>query len=140
MDATRVREVMNTAPVTVAPHASVESAGRRMRRQGVGSVIVAASDRVDGMVTRMDVADLVLANRDPATTTVREMMTAEPVTIAAEERVVEAAKLLQRIPQKRLPVTDATGLVGAITTRDVARSLLYDPQRTDDGRPLALDS
>ncbi len=63
---------------------------------------------------------------------VRELMTEDPVTVAAGARVVDAIVLLFTRGFRHLPVVDDDGkLVGMITDRDL-RQFSHHMQNTDD--------
>lgn len=65
---------------------------------------------------------------------IRDIMTARPITIAPEEAVSAAARLLSRCNLGALPVTDRSGhLRGIVTDRDITLrcvALENDPQKT----------
>lgn len=65
---------------------------------------------------------------------IREIMTARPITVAPEEAVSTAARLLSRCNLGALPVTDRGGrLRGIVTDRDITVrcvALENDPQKT----------
>lgn len=83
-----------------------------------GLPVVDEDDRVIGVVSRTDL----LVRGDH---TAREVMSAPPVTIHAEQTVTEAARLMTRRGVKRIPVVDEEGrLVGIVTRRDLLRVFL----------------
>jgi len=64
---------------------------------------------------------------------VREAMTPSPTTIAANEPVVEAARLMASQDVGSLPVVDDGNLVGMVTDRDLVLHVLakdVDPHQT----------
>jgi len=105
---------------------SVLAASRRMAEAGVGSVVVLGdTQRPVGIVTDRDVAvRCVAAARDPATTTLAEVMTA-PVTCVYEATPLEEA--LARMAgahTRRLVVVDAQErLVGILALDDMLELL-----------------
>jgi CBS domain-containing protein len=146
-----VRQVMTADPVTVAPDASVEDVVRTMREHELpGLPVVDGDARLLGIVTE---SDLVIADdegdlhiphyielfggmvfleplrgfearlRKAAAATARDMMTADPVTVEADDPVRKAARLIADSGHNRLPVTDGGRLVGVVTRVDVLGAL-----------------
>jgi CBS domain-containing protein len=67
---------------------------------------------------------------------VREAMTPAPATIAADEDVVEAARLMATHDVGSLPVVDEGKLVGMVTDRDLVLQVVakdLDPHKTTVG-------
>ena len=146
-----VRQVMTADPVTVTPDATVEEVVRLMRDHELpGLPVVDAAGRLVGIVTE---SDLVIADdegdlhiphyielfggmvfleplrgfearlRKAAAATARDMMTADPVTVDADDPVRKAARLIADSGHNRLPVTEGGKLVGVVTRVDVLGAL-----------------
>lgn len=119
----RIRELMTESPRTVSSDASVVEAARVMRDDDVGLVPVVDGDRLVGTVTDRDIAIRVVAEeRDPSSTTVREVASTDLVTIDPEQELGEALRLMAQHQVRRLPVVEEDGrLVGIVAQADVAR-------------------
>ena len=146
-----VRQAMTRDPVTVGPDASVEDVLRLMRDNELpGLPVVDGDGRLQGIVTE---SDLVIADdegdlhiphyvelfgglvfleplrgfearlRKAAAATARDMMTADPVTVEADDPVRKAARLIADSGHNRLPVVDGGRLVGVVTRVDVLGAL-----------------
>jgi CBS domain-containing protein len=101
---------------------STFQAAERMRQRSVGAlVVVDAYRRPIGIVTDRDLATRVIAGcRDPATTTVAEIMTHKPKTVSEETAIELALSLMKGGSFRRLPVVDSDDrLVGLVTLDDV---------------------
>jgi CBS domain-containing protein len=61
--ATKMRDIMSSAPVSMAATEPVSAAARAMREHGIGTVLVSADGRLSGLVTDRDIAVRVLADR-----------------------------------------------------------------------------
>jgi CBS domain-containing protein len=108
---------------TIKQDASAVAAARVMRDEEVGDVMVVDSDgRLVGMLTDRDVAvRVVAADRDPATTTVAEVCTPDPISIRGVAPLEEAEHLLRTHLIHRLPVVDADGRpIGMVSLEDLA--------------------
>jgi CBS domain-containing protein len=114
-----VEKIMTTPVVAVAPGDNVADAARRMRDGGVGAVLVVEGKRLRGIFTERDVVERVVAEgRDPATTAVSEVHTAEPRTVPATAHVRECVGIIREGDFRHVPVVDAEGQpVGVISTR-----------------------
>ena len=119
----RIRELMTESPRTVSSDATVVEAARVMRDDDFGLVPVVDGDRLVGTVTDRDIAIRVVAEeRDPSSTIVREITSADLVTIDPEQELGEALRLMAQHQVRRLPVVEEDGrLVGIVAQADVAR-------------------
>ena len=117
-----VADVMTREVVTISPDAPVIEAARLMRDRDVGSVVVVSSrGEVIGIVTEKDiVARVVAENRDPLKTTVREVMTPNPITVYDDTPLETAARIMDEQKIGHLPVVDKAGrLVGIVAKSDI---------------------
>jgi CBS domain-containing protein len=118
-----VKQCMEKDLVTVYPDASLKEVAGKMRTKNVGSVLVIDDGwNVKGILTDRDIAIcLGTDGRDPASTVVREVMSADPVTIESEADLDAAIRLMNRSHVTRLPVTDHGRLAGILSATDIAR-------------------
>jgi len=72
-----------------------------------------------GIFTERDVLRLAGAGADLEATALRDSMTPNPLTISAEDRIVEAAQLMGSRRLRHLPVVEGGNLVGMVSIRDV---------------------
>ena len=98
----------------------VLEAARQMNDLGVGGLVVVDGELAVGMFTERDILRRVVAARlDPATTSVRDVMTTpiavcRPGTSIAECRAVMTEKRI-----RHLPVVDGEQLLGIVTIGDI---------------------
>ena len=112
----------------VRPNESVQVAAERMRQRTVGCLIVVEQGQLPvGIVTDRDLVIRVLADdRDPAATTVGDVMTKFP-DLAQEDMPIETALgLMRRRSFRRLPVVDKTGSLAGLVTLDDILMLLAE--------------
>ena len=118
-----VRDWMSSPVVVVDPDSSVSYALTLMRRRKIHSVIVDISDKnpVYGIVTTTDIRDKIVAqDRNPAETTVREIMSGPIVTANPDWSLKECSQVMQERHIHHLPVADEGGtLVGLISATDI---------------------
>ncbi len=110
---------------TVPPTASCVEAAQRMRDAGVGSVIVAESDRPLGIVTDRDLAVRVIAaGLQPDRVTVGQIMSGRPIFVSEGRELGEVIELMRDLAVRRMPVVDADQrLVGVVSLDDVILAL-----------------
>ena len=117
-----IRDIMSTEPRTISPDASAREAARRMKEAAVGSLLVTENSTLMGIVTESDLMKKVVAeDRRPGDVTVKEIMTADPVTIAPDTDMHDAMKTMARLGIRRLPVVVDGDLVGMVTQNDITR-------------------
>jgi arabinose-5-phosphate isomerase len=116
----RTGEDLRLAPSEETVRAVFARAGRRGRRTGA-VMLTDAAGRVCGLFTDSDLARLFEQRRDGALDRpIREVMTADPVTVAVGTRVVDAVEVLRLRKISELPVVDAGGRpVGLLDITDV---------------------
>lgn len=130
----QVRDVMTREVVTATADTSIGDVAGLLATHRVSAVpIVADDDRVLGVVSEADLLSKVAAVGRPArgrraakaaASSAGEVMTARPVTIAADASLAEAAATMRARKVRRLPVTDQDGhLRGIVSRADVLRPL-----------------
>lgn len=93
-----------------------------MNRHRVGSVVVLEGGRLAGIFTERDVLRRIVgAGRDPRSTRVSEVMTANLVTVAPETTVQEVMAIFTEKRCRHLPVLSGERMVGLISIGDVSR-------------------
>jgi CBS domain-containing protein len=118
-----VQELMSSNPKTVQLDQSIVDAARMMRDEDVGLLPVVENDRLVGTVTDRDITIRVVAQeKDPVSTSVREIASTDLVTVDPQQDLDEALRLMAQHQVRRLPVVEEDGrLVGIVAQADVAR-------------------
>jgi len=135
MERTKVRDIMTSPVVIVAPQTPVPQASALMKERGIRHPPVIENGQLAGIVSRGDLreasiseainADLYeisfLLSRLP----VSKLMTRQVVTISPDALIVDAAELMTGNKIAGLPVVDETGsVIGIVTESDLLRLLL----------------
>lgn len=118
----KVREIMTDAVIKIHPEETVEVAARALTHYNIGALPV-CDDKgaLCGMVTDRDlVTRCVASNQSPSTTTVRQVMTAQVLTVQPDMDVGVAAHLMGRQQIRRLPVVENGKVCGMISLGDMA--------------------
>lgn len=147
-----VADIMERDPVTVTPEDTVETLLRTLREHELPGVpVVNGGGRCVGIVTE---SDLVLVDEEEdlrlplhidlfggtiflgrlkpfedrvkkaIASTVADMMTEDPTTVAPDTDLHEAARLIVEHRHNRLPVVEHGRLVGVVTRLDVLEALV----------------
>ena len=108
-------------PVTIGPRADLVDAARLMRECHVGFLVVTDGAGPLGVLTDRDIVIEAVAGDVPLhEVTVRDAMTADPVTLAASTPLEEALDSLRLAGVRRAPVVDDGGrVVGVLSIDDV---------------------
>lgn len=115
-----VREVMTRSPVCLSPQTTLTEASHAMAEQGIGDVLVLDGD-LRGVVTDRDIVVRALANnRDPASTTLAEILSGDVVAVAPDDPVSRAVQLMRERAIRRLPVCEGDQPVGIVSIGDLA--------------------
>lgn len=118
----KLRDVMTNTVLRIHPDESVAVAARTMANYNIGALPVCGSDgRLCGLVTDRDIVTRCLAaDRTPAATTVRDVMTAHVIAARPDMDTALAAGLMGREQVRRLPVVENGKLCGMVSLGDLA--------------------
>ena len=112
---------------SVAPNDSVIDAIRLMAQKGVGAVLVMEGVDLVGIISERDYArKVVLHGRSSADTAVREIMTAEVVTVGLQQTVAECMRIVTEHRIRHLPVMDGDEVAGVISIGDLVKAVIED--------------
>jgi len=119
----KIRELMSSQVVSIAPDESAAAAARLLSRYNIGALPVCGRDRrIYGIVTDRDIVlRCIAADNDPQTTQVRDIMTGRVVFLSPEDALSDAAEVMRREQVRRLPICEAGKLVGMLSLGDLAQ-------------------
>lgn len=122
-----VLDIARTGVVTTHRDQSVGNLATVMKEENVGSVLIEDEGRPVGIVTDRDLVLSVLEpRREPMETSAGDVMTATPVTVAADDGIFAATATMFEHAVRRVPVVDDTGEIAGILTLDDLVVLLAD--------------
>jgi CBS domain-containing protein len=126
---TQVRDLLRREPVLIESAASIRQAAQLMSRENVSSVLVMQDQVLAGIATDKDLRQRVLAvGLDPGQS-IAQVMTGQPMTLAANAGVDEALLLMMRENYHHLPVVEDGRPLGLVTAGDLLRSQSEHPLR-----------
>lgn len=115
----KVKDYMSTPVVTVPTIVSAQDAARQMDFSGVGCLVVVDAERMAGIVTDRDLALRVMAAGLPPDTPIGQVMTADVISVCADDDVDVALATFRTHAVRRLPVRAGDAVVGVITVDDL---------------------
>jgi len=119
--------IAQQTPATAVKSATVLDAAQMMKRRNIGSLLVVDGTRLIGIFTERDALFRVLAaGRDPAATTLADVMTRQPQTIHPDEPFVRALRIMHEGKFRHLPVVEFDRPLGLVSVRDALDEDLYD--------------
>jgi len=139
-----VGALLSRAPVTLASGASIRDAAALMTQQRVSALMIIQDQRLAGIVTDRDLRSRVIAAGVDPVAPVDSIMTANPITIAADAHAYEAALTMMHNRVHHLPVTRDGEPAGLVTRSDFMRVetehplyLVQDLARAKDAATVA---
>lgn len=100
--------------------AKVIDAARRMAEKNIGAVCVIEGDLLVGLFSERDLLSRVVAKgKDPSTTMVEDVMTADLVVADVDESYEDALKKMKAAKVRHLPVISGEKLIGMLSIRDL---------------------
>ncbi|MFW6083651.1 MAG: CBS domain-containing protein [Gemmatimonadota bacterium] len=155
-----LHRIMSRPPITIGPEVSLADAAELMLDRKVGSLLVVDSaGRLIGIITDSDFAaksagipfstlrrPQVLGQwlgaegvdriyREACRRTVAEVMTSHVHTVAADERVEKALRLMMDQDIKHVPVLDDGKPLGMIARHDLLKMMLETLPGASEGKP-----
>jgi CBS domain-containing protein len=120
--AKKIHEVMTPAPETIQADRPVTEAAKKMKEADAGMIPVMTDGNLLGTVTDRDIVLRIVAEgKDPQSTPVGEIASADVVTVAPDEDLDAALEKMAKHQVRRLPVVENGRLIGVVAQADVAR-------------------
>ena len=146
----KVKELMSTNITCVDENATVVQIANHMRRNNIGSVPVCDdAGYIKGIVTDRDLVIRIVAriqskafDSDSLDTLknikAKDIMTKDPITTSPDHNIHEAALLFASHKIRRLPVTEASKLIGMLSLGDIAVKPVYIDEAGDALSSISL--
>ena len=109
---------------------SVLEVARAMVERNIGAVPVLRDGLLVGVFSERDLMRrVVVEGRDPARTSLAEVMTQDPLTVAPQEDMETCRFLMRRHGFRHLPICEGKQLRGMVSMRDI---ILHDLSERDE--------
>lgn len=134
-----VSDLMRESVVTARPDEPASELARRMRDEGVGSVVITETDHPVGIVTDRDLTiDVVAQSADADERVASDLMSDDLVTASSDTGVFELCDAFADARVRRMPLVDDDGALAGIVTLDDLYVMLADEQQ-DLARAVQAD-
>jgi CBS domain-containing protein len=113
----------------IGPAAPVIDAIRLMAEKRIGAVLVMDAGRLVGILSERDYArKIVLQGHSSKDTPVRDIMTAEVVTVGLKDTTDHCMQIVTNRRIRHLPVLDGDAVLGVISIGDLVKAVIEDQQ------------
>lgn len=117
----KINDIMTKEIVKIHGEESIDKAAKIMKQYNIGSIPVCDKDKIIGIITDRDIIIRVIADeKNLKETTVREVMTSNPVCLTSDKDVTEAARVMRERQIRRIIVKDDDEIKGIVSLGDLA--------------------
>ncbi|EIJ81626.1 inosine-5'-monophosphate dehydrogenase related protein [Bacillus methanolicus PB1] len=124
----KIRDIMTTDVETCSLLDNIYEVAVKMKDLNVGAIPVVDNGKLVGMITDRDIVLRCIAEKNPPSSKVEEVMSRQLVTVTPESSTREAAQLMAKNQIRRLPVVEGDKLAGIVSLGDFAVRQLTDDQ------------
>ena len=112
-----------------SPETSVVDALRMMAEKNVGALLVMKENDVVGVFSERDYArKLILHGSSPGDTKIKEIMTADVISVKPEQPIDECMALMTQKHVRHLPVLENRKVVGLVSIGDVVKAVIAEKE------------
>ncbi|WP_037309302.1 DUF294 nucleotidyltransferase-like domain-containing protein [Ruegeria halocynthiae] len=111
--------LMAQALATCSPGTLVQQAAQVMRDRHISSLCVTEGDTLLGIATLRDISGKYVADGMPTTTTVSQIMTADPITLSPSDIGSDVLHVMMERGIGHIPISQGGKLVGIVTQTDL---------------------
>ena len=113
----------------IGPDQPVLDAIKLMADKRIGAVLVMQAGRLIGILSERDYArKIVLQGRSSADTPVRDIMTADVVSVRQTDTADHCMQLVTNRRIRHLPVLDGDAVLGVVSIGDLVKAVIEDQQ------------
>lgn len=116
-----LRDVMTEKPKTLSTSSTVAEAARVMRHDDIGDVLIEENGKTVGIVTDRDIVVRgIAAGKDPNETPLKEVCSANLVSLGPDDSIEAAVRLMRERAIRRIPVMEGDRTIGIVSLGDLA--------------------
>jgi CBS domain-containing protein len=116
---------------SITPDASVYEAVKLMADKAIGALLVLESGKLVGIISERDCTRrVILKERAPKDTLVREIMTSNVITVRPNQTVEECMALVTAKRIRHLPVFADGQLIGIVSIGDLVKGIISEQEFT----------
>lgn len=114
---------------SITPDSTVYNALVQLFEKNISALLVLDGETPVGIFTERDYArKVVLQGKSSKDTLIKEIMTADLITIPEEATIEDAMRIMTKNHIRHLPVINESGLAGIISIGDVVKFLIEEQQ------------
>ena len=127
-----IRSLKTRPPVVVSRDATLREVAEILTDESIGAIVVrgihspSGGVRVEGMVSERDLVRAMAIGLHAERTSVEEIMTLDPATVAPTASVREVVDIMLENEIRHVPLIDNDVVVGVVSERDALRALLTE--------------
>lgn len=121
-----IRDLMTTDVETCSLLDNVYEAAQKMKNLNVGMIPVVDQNQLVGVITDRDIVIRCIAEKQPPSSKVENIMTKNIKTVTPDQSPEDAAKIMAEYQVRRVPVVENNKLVGIVSLGDLAVHHLTD--------------
>jgi CBS domain-containing protein len=130
-----VQQMLDAKPsqiFSVTEDSSVLSGLQYMMERNISALLIVENNILTGIFTERDYArKIILHGKSSAETTIKEVMTADPITVLPKDSIDLCMKIMTDKHIRHLPVMSANGeLLGMVSIGDVVKFIIADQRQT----------
>ncbi len=119
----------NSQIYSIPPSTTVLEAIALMAEKSIGALVVIEEEKVVGIISERDYArKIVLMERSAYNTCVRDIMTADVITVQPGQSNEHCMKIMTDRRLRHLPVLENSKLIGMISIGDLVKDIISDQQ------------
>lgn len=119
----------NSQIYSIPPSTTVLEAIALMAAKSIGALVVIEEEKVVGIISERDYArKIVLMERSAYDTCVRDIMTADVITVHPGQSNEHCMKIMTDRRLRHLPVLENSKLIGMISIGDLVKDIISDQQ------------
>jgi len=116
---------------SLTPQMSVFDALKQLADHDVGAMMVIDGGKLVGVFSERDYTrKIALAGKASKETSVRDIMTANVLTVTPQTRTKDCMALMSQKKIRHLPVLDGEKVLGMISIRDIMDDIIHDHELT----------
>ncbi|MBC7567788.1 MAG: CBS domain-containing protein [Pedobacter sp.] len=129
-----VQQILDAKPsqiFSVTEDSSVLSGLQYMMERNISALLIVENDFLTGIFTERDYArKIILHGRSSAETPIKEVMTADPITVLPKDSIDLCMKIMTDKHIRHLPVMAEGVLLGMVSIGDLVKFIIADQKQT----------
>lgn len=126
-----ILEQKGNQAIAVDPETTIFGALEVMQEKNIGGLLVMEGDKLVGIFTERDYSrKVILKGKSSRNTSVRELMTPDPITVTLDTTIEDCMQLMTNKFIRHLPVVESDHVVGVVSIGDVVRYIIEEQRHT----------